>query len=86
MNYCIAVFRSRASTLNFANKLKESGIPVAIINTPHGIYRACGISVKFLRDYLKKVQQIASRMQIFSNFDGFYTYTFQFGRQVLTKI
>ena len=83
MNYCIAVFKSRNLTLNFANKLRGIGIPVAIINTPQGIYHACGISIKFLSDYFSKIQEIAIRMQIFVDF---YQINYQFGRQFLTKI
>lgn len=86
MNYILAVFKSRSATLNFANILRANGIPVSVINTPQSITNACGISVKFFVSYFENVKEIASRMQIFSHFDGFYTYDFRFGRQVLTKI
>ena len=52
MKYTLAVFNSRFATLNFANLLKSKHIPVAIINTPQGVTRACGISVKFLSDFV----------------------------------
>lgn len=86
MNYILAVFRSRASTLNFANLLRANSIPASIINTPQSISHACGISVKFFAEYFENVKKIASRMQIFAYFDGFYTYNLVYGRQVLTKI
>ncbi len=86
MNYVLAVFKSRSATLNFANILRSNGIPVAIINTPQSISKSCGISLKFFVEYFEKVKEIASRMQIFAYFDGFYTYVFQNGRQFLTKI
>lgn len=73
MNYTLAVFKTRYATLNFANLLKANNIPVAIINTPSTISRACGISVKFLSAYFGKVQSLISpNMQ---NFAGFYAYT-----------
>ncbi len=73
MNYTLAVFKTRYATLNFANLLKANNVPVAIINTPQQIGRACGISVKFLSDYYSKVQTlIAGRL---NNFEGFYSYT-----------
>lgn len=75
MNYTLAVFRSRFATLSFANLLKENNIPVAIINTPSHFGNACGISVKFLSDYLSKVQLILSRRGGLNNLVGFYPYT-----------
>lgn len=86
MNYILAVFKSRSATLNFANALRSNGIPAAVINTPNQITRACGISVKFFAEYFEKAREIASRMQIFAYFDGFYAYGNSYGRQILTKL
>lgn len=85
MNYIIAVFKSRFATLNFANLLKGNNIPVAIINTPQNIGRACGISVKFLSDYFSMVQTIIAKNGI-QNFDGFYSYTERNGHINLFKL
>ncbi len=71
MRYTLAVFRTRFATLNFANLLKAENIPVAIVNTPHTISRACGISVKFLYDFFPLVQRIFVRLDN-RNFAGFY--------------
>lgn len=68
MNYIIAVFNSRSATLRFANLLRANHIPCAIINTPASLGRACGISVKFLSDYLEKARALAGRSQV-----GFYS-------------
>lgn len=84
MNYILAVFKSRFATLNFANLLKENNIPVAIINTPTEISRACGISVKFLSDYLPKVESLFLRRP--NNFDGFYSVLKTNGREKYYKI
>ncbi len=84
MKYVIAVFRSRYSTLNFANILRANGIPVAIINTPQEISHACGISVKFLSDYYSKVQSILSKLNKRS-FDGLYSYVEKNGKISIIK-
>lgn len=85
MNYTLAVFKSRNSTLNFANLLRANNIPVAVINTPQSINRACGISVKFLSDYFSKVQSLLSRSNL-KYFDGFYSYIKNNGKIILIKL
>lgn len=61
MGYCYAVFTSRSETLSFANYLKRMGIPCMIASTPKSAGRACGISVKFLREYRDIVSQVIGR-------------------------
>lgn len=85
MNYTLAVFKSRFATLNFANLLRANNVPVAIINTPQSIGRACGISVKFLSDYYSKVQSLIARTGL-NNFDGFYGYIERNGQINLFKL
>lgn len=85
MNYIIAVFKSRFSTLSFANLLKRNNVPVAIINTPQAISRSCGISVKFLGDYFSKVQTLISQINL-SSFDGFYSCICKNGRTDIIKL
>jgi ribosomal protein L7Ae-like RNA K-turn-binding protein len=84
--YTIAVFKSRFSTINFANLLRENNIPVAIINTPQQIGSACSISVKFLSDFYPKVQALMSRKEILRNFVGFYSYSESGGRVQMFKL
>ena len=73
MNYCIAVFKSRSATLAFARLLRAHNIPCAIVNTPNRIGHACGISVKFLNEYMVKARDLVnSRLNI--SFSGFYSY------------
>ena len=86
MNYTIAVFNSRFSTLNFANLLRQQNIPTAIINTPQSISRACGISVKFLSDFFLTAQKMLIARNLQSNFVGFFVLTNQNGRQILRQI
>lgn len=71
MRYTLAVFKTRFATLSFANMLRAENIPVAIVNTPHSVSRACGISVKFLYDFFPLVQRIFARVDK-RNFAGFY--------------
>jgi ribosomal protein L7Ae-like RNA K-turn-binding protein len=85
MNYILAVFKSRFSTLNFASMLRANNIPVAIINTPQSIGRVCGISVKFLSDYFSKVQTLLSSARV-TNFEGFYSVTERNGKINLFKL
>lgn len=73
MNYTLAIFKSRSSTLNFANLLRANHVPVAIINTPQSASKMCGISVKFLSDFFSVVQSLLSSANL-RNFDGFYAY------------
>ena len=72
MQYIIAVFNSRFSTLNFSNLLKQNNVPCAIINTPQNIKKACGISVKFQMGFLPKIKSLIERQGNLKNFDGFY--------------
>lgn len=69
MGYCYAVFTSRSETLSFANFLKKIGIPCMVASTPKSAGRACGISVKFLKDYRDIVAQSISRMS-YRSFKG----------------
>lgn len=85
MNYTLAVFKSRFATLNFANLLKQNNIPAAIINTPAVLQGTCGISVKFLSDYLSRVQSMLTRVNL-SNFAGLYLYSVVGGRANLIRI
>ncbi len=85
MKYTLAVFKSRFATLNFANILKSRNIPSAIINTPSVISHSCGISVKFLSDFLPIVKNILVNIGQ-SQFDGFYSMIEINGRMNIIKI
>lgn len=76
MNYTLAVFQTRFSTLSFANILRENNIPFAVINTPRGLGRACGISIKFLSDFFYMAEQLLGKGNIRTNFYGFFEYVY----------
>ncbi len=85
MKYTLAVFNSRFATLNFANLLKSQHVPCAIINTPPGASHACGISVKFLSDFLPMAKELLA-MTSQRNFDGFYTLATMNGMTKLVRV
>lgn len=71
MRYTYAVFTSRNETLSFANYLKKLGIPCLVTATPKHAVRTCGISVRFLSDYLEIVKKHFP-MRGYSTFAGFF--------------
>ncbi len=71
MSYVYAVFTSRNETLSFASQLKSAMIPCAISSTPKSAGRACGISVRFAKDYLMIVKSKFS-FAYYKTFKGFY--------------
>lgn len=71
MRSILAIFRSRAETLSFANILKSYGVGVSIINTPRSANVSCGISASFSASGLEHARNIIARRSFFS-FAGFY--------------
>ena len=86
LEYILAVFKTRFSTLNFANSLKSAGVPVAVMNTPKAIGQVCGISVKFLSDFFSIAQSVLNKTGAYRNFEGFYSVSFSNGRQQIFKL
>ncbi len=52
----LAVFRSRAQTLQFLSVLKANGVSAQAVNTPKEAGVGCGISVKFDEVSLSRVR------------------------------
>ncbi len=71
MHYTYAVFKSRNDTISFAGYLKKLGIPCAVTSTPKQAGRTCGISVRFLTDYLDLVKKHFPQRG-YSSFAGFF--------------
>ena len=71
LHYTYAVFKSRNETLSFSRYLKTLGIPCAVTSTPKQVKRTCGISVRFLSDYLSIVRAHFPQRG-YSSFVGFY--------------
>lgn len=70
MKYYYAVFSSRNETLSFANYLKKIGVPCTVASIPKSAGRTCGISVRFMKDYLDFVQKNFP-YNFYSTFKGF---------------
>lgn len=66
----LAVFRSRAQTLDYISLLKRAGVPCAAVNTPKEAGVGCGISAKFDERFLLKAKGVLSRRP-YSSFAGF---------------
>lgn len=65
----LAVFRSRAQTLEFISVLKGNGIPVQAVNTPREANVGCGISARFDEPFLERVRYFLGRKR-YSSFSG----------------
>ena len=67
----LAVFRSRAHTLDFAERLRAHGIAATTAPTPKEARIGCGICVRFEQRYFSRVQSLL-KMGGYSSFKGFY--------------
>lgn len=85
MNYTLAVFQTRFSTLSFANVLRRNNIPFAVINTPYELKQTCGISIKFLGDYFFLAQSLLSHDVALSHFYGFFEYIYDGSKWTLQR-
>lgn len=65
----LAVFRSRAQSLEFISILKRSGVPVQAVNTPKDAGVGCGISAKFDERFLPRVKNLLAQKR-YSSFAG----------------
>lgn len=66
----LAVFRSRAQTLDCVSRLREAGVPAQTVSTPKEAGVGCGISVKFEEAFLPRVQLLLQRRP-YSSFSGY---------------
>ncbi|MGN1078380.1 MAG: putative Se/S carrier-like protein [Candidatus Gallimonas sp.] len=66
----LAVFRSRAQTLDFIAQLRSGGVPASAVNTPKEAGVGCGISAKFEESFLPRAQYYIKKKP-YSSFAGF---------------
>ena len=66
----LAVFRSRAQTLEYISVLKASGVPAQAVSTPKEAGVGCGISAKFEDSFLPRARVVLARKH-YSSFSGF---------------
>lgn len=66
----LAVFRSRAQTLEYISNLKASGVPAQAVNTPKEAGVGCGISAKFEDAFFPRAKLVLTKKP-YSSFAGF---------------
>ena len=66
----LAVFRSRAQSLEYISVLKASGVPAQAVSTPKEAGVGCGISAKFDEAFLSRARSCLAKKQ-YSSFSGF---------------
>ncbi len=66
----LAVFRSRAQTLDFLSRLKASGVPAQAVSTPGEAGVGCGISARFDARFMERAKSLLAKRP-YSSFAGF---------------
>ena len=75
----LAVFRSRAQSLDYGQRLQKYGIPASVIPTPKEAKIGCGLCVRINANYFIKAQAIL-KTGGYSTFRGFYRLDFVNGK------
>lgn len=65
----LAVFRSRAQTLDFVSRLRGEGVPAQAVSTPKEAGVGCGVSAKFEENFLPRVLSLL-KVRAYSSFSG----------------
>lgn len=65
----LAVFRSRAQTLEFISALRAGGVPAQPVNTPKEAGVGCGVSAKFDETFLGRVKFYLAK-KYYTSFSG----------------
>ena len=79
----LAVFRSRAHSLDYARRLNEYGVPSTTVSTPKEAKIGCGLCVRFDARYFVRARAIL-RTAPYASFKGFYKTEFIGGRVSVT--
>ncbi len=66
----LAVFRSRAQSLDFLARVKAAGVSAQAVSTPKEAGVGCGVSVKFEEAFYPKARRVLAGRQ-YSAFAGF---------------
>ncbi len=83
MTMILAVFRSRAHSLDFAEQLRRYGIDAATIPTPKEANIGCGLCVRLEYAFLPRAYSLLKRGG-YTSFKGFYKVSFLEGRMIIT--
>ncbi len=79
----LAVFRSRAHSLNYAERLQTYGVPAVTVPTPKEARIGCGLCVRFDARYYPRAQALLKTVR-YSSFKGFYKMDYFGGQLSLT--
>ena len=79
----LAVFRSRAHSLAYLQKLNEYGIMATAVPTPKEAKIGCGLCVRFDARYFVRAKAVL-KIGGYSSFKGFYKTDFINGRMMVT--
>lgn len=79
----LAVFRSRAHSLDYAERLNKYGVTATTVPTPKEAKIGCGLCVKFEGRYFIRAQAILKTGR-YASFKGFYKTDFVNGRMTVT--
>ena len=71
----LAVFRSRAHSLDYAEHLHKYGVEATTVPTPKEAKIGCGLCVRFDGRYFKRASALL-RSKKYSSFKGFYKFVF----------
>ena len=78
----LAVFRSRAQSLDYAGQLYKYGVAAQTVPAPKEANIGCGLCGKFDKSALPRAQAVL-RLGKYSAFRGFYTIDYRNGRPVV---
>ena len=81
----LAVFRSRAQSLDFAERLQSYGIPADTVPAPKEARIGCGLCVSFDGRLFPRVKAVL-RLGRYSTFKGFYRVDYVQGVQTLFPV
>ena len=79
----LAVFRSRAHSIDYAQRLNDYGVSAMTVTAPKEAKIGCGLCVRFDARYFVRAQAIL-RMARYTSFKGFYKTEFIGGRTSVT--
>ena len=79
----LAVFRSRAHSLDYVERLKRYGINGVTVPTPKEVHIGCGLCVRFDARYFVRAKAILNTGR-YTSFKGFYKVEYPGGRISVT--
>ena len=79
MTDVLAVFRSRSQAIDCNSRLRASGIPSSLINTPSEANIGCGLSIKIPQNFFERAIKVVINGR-YSAFYGFFRTQNNYGR------